>query len=289
MVSRVSVYLLVLVFVLLFTLAYYMPYYSGGFGKIAYEHPVVVEKPKPLFTSVSRKTNIYIPLVNNTSSMGVKENVSGFWKNLRDVWWIKALTQVFLSIMSIISSIIKFLIDLTIIDIPRPSVHEVSGEVNTTVLVNPRRLLMVGVLGLISAIILLAIITRSRLKKYDMTGYFLSKRFEEFSSEELVDKARYNISLLDLKEKDISKIILHAFSRVYSWGKELLGIGESITPRELAYLYDVKGLSDKVWVISSAFEELKYGKRIPSWVNVNDILGALRDVEVKIREWSSKK
>ena len=66
--------------------------------------------------------------------------------------------------MPVISSIIKLLIDLTIIDVPRLSIHEVSSRTNTTVLRDLQGLLIVGVLDLILTVTLLAIITKFRLR-----------------------------------------------------------------------------------------------------------------------------
>ncbi len=199
--------------------------------------------------------------------------------SLRRRDWLQGILAAILGVLATISLFIKFLLDLTIIRIPQPQINEANVN-ERAVYVNPLNMVIVVVLSLAVAIIIILSLTRLRVK---LGRYYVPRLGRERISVEPLEKIDYNLDF-----KDLRTAIISSFRYLYFLSLEKLGLSEARTPREVALELDKIGLADEAWLIVSAFEELKYGKRIPKWITLKDLREAVRNIEGKILQWSNQ-
>lgn len=137
--------------------------------------------------------------------------------------------------------------------------------------------------NLINTIIGLVAFTTIMLTTYTCYLYLVKKRktkpirrryIEVKSAEEDVVKERQRIL----------PIVERIFHEVYMKAKEVLGVEDSITHRELAKIIEKHTkLGDDAWVIALAFEEVKFGKGSVSWISL-DYLEKCKDNIIRALE-----
>ncbi len=186
---------------------------------------------------------------------------------------------VILGVLSAISMFIKFLIDLTIIRIPQPQINETKANVSS-VNVNPLNIVIVLTLSAALSIVLLLLSSRRniRLRKYVKTL--------EASRRARLGFAESRGRGLDFN--DIRSAIISSFQHLYVLARENLGLSDAKTPREIAMGFEEMGIGDEAWLIASAFEELKYGGKVPSWLSLKDLREAVSTIDGKIMKWSNR-
>ena len=240
---------------------------------------------------VSGHNENIIVKTSNTSSRPVNTNITNtnipyrvtFEKSrsnsLRRRDWLQSILAAILGVLAAISLFIKFLLDLTIIRIPQPQINE--ANVNEgMVYVNPLNMVIVVVLSLVVATIIILLLTRSHAK---LRRRYVPRLGRGRISIEPLEKIDYNLDF-----KDLRTAIISSFRYLYFLSLEKLGLSEARTPREVALEFDKLGLANEAWLIVSAFEELKYGKRIPKWITLKDLREAVRSIEGKILQWSNQ-
>lgn len=214
-------------------------------------------------------TNIHL-----SSSINKDKN-----RNLNEENWLRKILSAILSILSVISMFIKFLIDLTIIRVPRPTINE-TGVSENRVVVNPMYMSIVLTLSIALTIVLLLYLSHSNIR--------LRKRIDLLPAKSRSQQKPLEITYQGLDFRDIRSAILSSFQYLYRLARERLYLDEARTPREMALEFEKIALGDEAWLIVSAFEELKYGGRTPSWITLKDLKEAVNTIVGKIMKCNSQ-
>ncbi len=166
-------------------------------------------------------------------------------------WIGMILVLAFYTIMSFIMRLFGFKV---------PEVPLRAG--NRTIIVHE-----IEVLSTVVGIILLALIATS---VYIYYIHLSKKRGFSFTRKYLtLEESRREVKKKSIVLNAISSI----FHEIYMKAKRAFDIGESITHRELAKIIEENtGLGDDIWVITLAFEDVKFGKKEVSWVDINYLI-----------------
>ncbi len=273
----------IIVLVVLLSMVYYVVQLYG-FSNIEYvvekSPPITLYKPKPAITMPSSKT-----IVARTSN--VEDTTNTVTTTFGEVAprprinnWLKIIGRVLALIVSAIASIIEYLFNLTVIKIPMPKIG-VYEEANVSVRVGVGSLIysivVIGAIVTVITIVAYLVYKRKHRLTYPLTPIYRKSAIKATPKDRSTSKQ-------SIKANSLEELLLRVFKRLVEYGKNRLGLNESVTPRELALKLDETGLGDDVWVIEAAIEELRYGGRSPNWLSLSDALSVARRIEEKIND-----
>ncbi len=274
--NRIILYIVVLV--LLFSTLHYMASTNVSLTQLDLTVPMKNSQQHVIINpnTVSRGGNeIYLNVKNTSSSQSISR---GGGNSINEENWLHKILGVILGILSAVSMLIKFLIDLTIIRIPQPSINETSVNENQIV-VNPLHTLMVILLSATLTVVLLYL-SNSNIR--------LRKHAHRLPTKHRIRLEPSGVIGHSLDFSDIRSAITSSFQHLYHLAHEKLGLDEARTPREIALEFEEIDLGDEAWLIVSAYEELKYGGRVPGWLTLKDLREAVGIIDGKIMKWSNR-
>jgi len=137
--------------------------------------------------------------------------------------------------------------------------------------------------NLINTIIGLVAFTTIMLTTYTCYLYFAKRRKVKLIRRKYIEVKSIEEDVVRERQR-ILPIIERIFHEVYMKAKEVLGVEDSITHRELAKIIEKHTkLGDDAWIIALAFEEVKFGKGSVSWINL-DYLEKCKDNIIRALE-----
>ncbi len=275
--NKIILYIVSLI--LLFSILHYMVFTSIPLTQLDLSVPIENNYQQIIVnrgTESKRDSEIHLNITSTYSPPSISR---GKDKSLKEEGWLHKILGVILSILSAISMFIKFLIDLTVIRVPQPSINETSIN-GSKIVMNPLHMFIVLLLSVALTITLLLYLSRSSIKIRKRANSASSRRGLRLGSLEVIDH--------NLDFKDIRSAIITSFQHLYYLARDKLGLDEAKTPREIALEFEKIALGDEAWLIVSAFEELKYGDKMPEWLTLKDLREAVSIIDGKIMKWSNQ-
>ena len=242
-------------------------------------HEVTVKLPKeirPLSSNVTQTISVHkrVNRIQRTLTITTPSRVKGNFLNLL-MLIVRAIGEFLRLLGSLITSFAYFIASILagLFGFNLPHVRLELGN----------RTRVVHEVNLINTIIGLVAFTTIMLTTYTCYLYFARKRKIKLIRRKYIEVKSVEEDVVRERQR-ILPIIERIFHEVYMKAKEVLGVEDSITHRELAKIIEEHTkLGDDAWVIALAFEEVKFGKGSVSWINL-DYLEKCKDNIIRALE-----